>query len=160
MRVAFQLIKLSYLNGYHVKKFKLQAVWWEKMAWHRPFQTFHNTATKGTVTGSHLHMSLSECLPWFGGQHGLILGFCKTVQKRAKLFISMVTRVHGSRIIPKIRVHQCLMNFGYKQALYKTKNIVECCTSNLKMAYQCHRNCWICECVSLAGLLIQGLVWY
>ena len=60
-----------------------------------------------------MNMSLSERSPWFGGQHGLILGFWKTVQKLAKLCFSMLTRVHGSWII-----HQCLFDFGYKQALY------------------------------------------
>ena len=43
----------------------------------------------------------------------------------------MLTRVHGSRIIQKIQVHQFLLDFGYKQELNLTKNIVEDCTYNL-----------------------------
>ena len=62
--------------------------------------------------------SLSECSPRFGGQHGLILGLCKNVQKMAKPVNLYTYPGRRSMIIQKILARQCLFNFGYKKAVY------------------------------------------
>ena len=49
------------------------------------------------------YRSLSKHSPWFGGHHGIILKFWKTMKKWAKLCTSIPARVHKTKIIPKIR---------------------------------------------------------
>ena len=70
------------------------------------------------------YRSQSKCSQWFG----LILGFCKTVQKWAKLWISMLTRVHRSEIIQNFFYFRFFfLDFCFKKRyfIYIKKNIGE-----------------------------------
>ena len=116
-------------------------------------------------------MSLSERSPWLGGQHGFILGFCKTIQNWAKLCISILAQVHGSRIIQKIQVHQIFWIFGTNKNFTKCMNIGEDCATIFKKALLIFtsliKDVWIPYnplnqqlCIFQAVSLVQQIVWY